>query len=103
MLYSHNLEDEKINLFLLFLDKAQQAEEKYAQIVNDVILDARDYASGLKSVYNLKRDTLNIVLKLVHTENDFFKTVEEDPGKYNSQLYSKVAEILAQHNHQLAV
>ena len=94
MLYSHNLEDEKINLFSLFLTKAIQGEHSYAPIVNDVILETHKFVAGEKNLYNIKRDSMNIILLLASLEKDYFMNLSDVPDKYNVEIYAKVLNLL---------
>jgi len=102
MLYSHNLEDEKLNLFTLFLNKVIQGEVSYAPIVNDVILETHKYAAGQKDLYNIKRDSINIILLLAELEVDFFRDLNDNPDQYNPATYSKVLDLLNQPKRQMA-
>lgn len=103
MLYSHNLEDEKLNLFTLFLNKAIQGEQSYKPIVNDVILETHKYAAGEKNLYNIKRDSLNIILLLAEQEADYFKNLAANPERYNTEIYSKVLKLLTLPRRHLAL
>lgn len=94
MLFSHNLEDEKLSLFALFLTKAMQGEKPYVPIVNDVILETHKFVAGEKNLYNIKRDSINIILLLAESEKDYFKNLVENPDQYNQETYSKVLDIL---------
>ncbi|MDP4283163.1 MAG: hypothetical protein Q8891_01975 [Bacteroidota bacterium] len=102
MLYSHNLEDEKINLFILFLTKAIQGDQSYAPIVNDVILETHKYVAGEKNLYNIKRDSMNIILLLAGLEADYFKNIADNPEQYDNKIYSKVLNLLALQKSHMA-
>jgi hypothetical protein len=94
MLYSHNLENEKINLFSLFLNKALQGEESYAPIVNEVISETHQYVSGEKNLYSIKRDSMNIILLLADSGNEYFKNISGNPESYTNEIYLNVLKIL---------
>lgn len=102
MLYSHNSENEKLNLFTLFLNKAFQGESKYADVVNEVILETHLYAKGEKNLYNINRDSINIILLLADLKNDFFKNLNSTPEKYNKETYSTVLNLLEANQQTLA-
>lgn len=102
MLYSHNLEDEKLNLFVLFLNKALQGEQSYAPIVNDVILETHKFVAGEKNLYNIKRDSMNIILLLAGLEADYFKNLVDKPDQYNNEIYSKVLDIIEHQKPSMA-
>jgi|GEM_PF-1708720 len=94
MLYSHNVENEKINLFTLFLDKAKQGDAKYAQIVNEVILETHLYVVGKKDLYNINRDSINIILLLAQLEKEYFSKLQENTSEYNQEIYNKVFQVI---------
>lgn len=94
MLYSHNVENEKINLFTLFLDKAKQGDAKYAQIVNEVILETHLYVVGKKDLYNINRDSINIILLLAQLAKDYFASLKENTSEYNNEIYTKVSQAI---------
>ena len=94
MLYSHNVENEKINLFTLFLDKAKQGDAKYAQIVNEVILETHLYVVGKKDLYNINRDSINIILLLAQLAKEYFSKLQENTSEYNQEIYNKVFQVI---------
>ena len=94
MLYSHNVEHEKINLFTLFLDKAKQGDAKYAQIVNEVILETHLYVVGKKDLYNINRDSINIILLLAQLAKEYFSKLQENTSEYNQEIYNKVFQVI---------
>lgn len=94
MLYSHNTENEKVKLFTLFLNRAIGGENAYATIVNEVILETHQYVSGDKTLYNINRDSFNLILLLAELESDFFKQLSNNPADYKAEIYGKVLELL---------
>ncbi len=60
MLYSHNQENEKLKLFTIFLNQAAKGDDKYASVVNTVILETHLFAAGQKTLYTINRDSINI-------------------------------------------
>jgi hypothetical protein len=97
MLYSHNLENEKLNLFTLFLNKALQGDESYASIVNEVILETHKYVAGERNLYNVNRDSINIILLLAGLEKEYFKNLTGNPKLYDKEIYSKVLNVIKNH------
>lgn len=94
MLYSHNQENEKLKLFTLFLNRALQGEGAYASIVNEVILETHQYTVGHKNLYEINRDSFNLILMLAELEATFFRGLSDDPSEYNAGIYTKVLQIL---------
>lgn len=101
MLYSHNVENEKLNLFTLFLNKAVQGDTAYASIVNDVILETHQYVLGEKNLYNIKRDSMNIILLLANAEKEYFKNLDNNPTQYNADTYNKVLTLITKNQPSL--
>lgn len=95
MLYSHNQENEKLKLFTIFLNHALEGDLKYASVVNDVILETHEYAVGKKSLYNINRDSINIILLLSDMDRPYFEQLLDSPQQYNQQTYSKVLDIIS--------
>ncbi len=102
MLYSHNLDKEKLNLFTLFINKALEGEKAYESIVNDIILEAHLFAVGQKNLYTIHRDSLNIVLLLAELEGEYFSKLPDVPATYDATTYSKVLEILQKRQPSMA-
>lgn len=95
MLYSHNLEDEKLNHFTLFLDKAKNGNSDYARIVNDVLLETHQYLTGKKTLHSINRDTFNIILMLSNIEGEYFKNLSDNPQSYTKETYQHVFDTIA--------
>jgi len=95
MLYSHNQENEKLKLFTIFLSRAAKGDANYASVVNDVILEAHQFATGQKTLYNINRDQMNIILLLSDLDKPYFEHLVDNPQEYNQNTYSKVLEIIS--------
>jgi hypothetical protein len=95
MLYSHNQDNEKVKLFTIFLDQAAKGNTKYEDAVNDVILETHQYAIGEKSLYNINRDSINIILMLSNLDKKYFEELVDNPQQYDRRTYSKVLEIIS--------
>lgn len=102
MLYSHNQENEKLKLFTIFLNQAAEGDVKYASVVNNVILETHLFAAGQKTLYNINRDSINIILLLSNLAKSYFEQLVDNPQEYDKQTYSKVLEIISQ-QHQLPI
>lgn len=95
MLYSHNQDNEKLKLFTIFLDQAAKGNEKYATAVNDVILETHQFVAGQKNLYNINRDSINIILLLSNLDREYFVQLVDNPQDYNTGTYSKVLELIS--------
>ncbi|SDD77637.1 hypothetical protein [Niabella drilacis] len=95
MLYSHNQENEKLKLFTIFLTHAVEGNINYASAVNDVIHETHQYTVGEKSLYDINRDAINIILLLTDLDKSYFQQLSISPHDYNKQTYSKVLDIIA--------
>ena len=102
MLHSHNQENEKLKLFTIFLDNAVQGDNKYANVVNDVILETHQYVAGQKTIYNINRDLMHIILLLSGLDKGYFQQLNDNPTNYNTETYSKVLDIIS-HQHQVPI
>ncbi len=94
MLYSHDQENEKLKQFAIFLDHAVKGNAKYASVVNDVILETHQYVAGSKTVYNITRDLMHIILLLSDTDKNYFEELKGNPEQYDKETYSRVLEMI---------
>lgn len=94
MLYSHNQENEKLNLFTIFLRHAAKGDAHYASTVNDVLHETQLFATGQKTVYTVKRDIMYIILLLCNLSNNFFKNLGQ-PSEFDSNTYNDVLKIIS--------
>lgn len=92
MLYSHNLENEKFDLFMLFLNKLINGESKYKKIVDDVIEEAALLANNSKDLYDINRENYSLIVYLKSKDSDFFKSL--DIKEINNDNYKKILTIL---------
>lgn len=95
MLYSHNQENEKLKLFRIFLNQAANGNNQYASLVNNVIQETHQFAIGQKTLYNINRDAINIILLLSELDKSYFVALVDNPQEYGKQTYSKVLEIIS--------
>ncbi|HCZ36785.1 MAG TPA: hypothetical protein DHV26_12760 [Cytophagales bacterium] len=92
MLYSHSIEDNKLSLFTLFLNKLISGDIKYKDTVDRVLLDAHQLALGNKSLYQIDRDKFSIIIYLKTSHEEYFK--ELNPDKLTKTQYRKVLNYL---------
>jgi len=92
MLYSHSIEDNKLSLFTLFLNKLISGDRKYKDTVDRVLLDAHQLALGNKSLYQIDRDKFSIIIYLKTSHEEYFK--ELNPDKLTKTQYRKVLNYL---------
>lgn len=95
MLYSHNQENEKLKLFTIFLTHAIEGNSDYASAVNDVIYETHQYTVGKKNLYDINRNSINIILLLTELDKPYFEQLSITPQDYNKQTYSNVLNIIA--------
>jgi vacuolar-type H+-ATPase subunit C/Vma6 len=95
MLYSHNQENEKLKLFTIFLNQAANGNNKYANVVNSVIQETHQFAMGQKSLYNVNRDSINIIILMSALDKNYLEGLVDNPQEYGQQTYSKVLEIIS--------
>ncbi len=92
MLYSHSLEDDKLNLFVLFLNHLLKGNEKYKTTVDEVISEAHDLAVDKKNLYSIDRSLYQIIVFLKNKEPEFFADL--DTNSLDKTVYQKVFDII---------
>jgi hypothetical protein len=93
MLYSHSINDNKISLFTLFLNKLISGDEKYKTTVDKVLVDAHEFAKGEKNLYDVDKDKVSIIIHLINSpEKEYF--VKLNPTNITTNNYKKVLNIL---------
>ncbi|MBN9379880.1 MAG: hypothetical protein J0H74_03890 [Chitinophagaceae bacterium] len=94
MLHSYNPENEKLTQFAVLLDRAAKGEANYATVVNDIIHETHQFATGEKTLYDISRDHTNIILLLSDADKDYFEHLADDPNKYGPQTYKRVLSLI---------
>lgn len=94
MLYSHTIEDNKLSVFTLFLNKLISGDDRYKATVDKVLSDTHNLATGDKDLYQIDKDKFSIIIYLKSTHEDYFK--ELDPDKLTKSQYKKVLGYLQQ-------
>jgi len=94
MLYSYNPENEKLTQFAVLLDRAVKGESNYAAVVNDIIYETHQFATGEKTLYDISREHTNIILLLSEADKDYFEHLPSDPNKYDRQTYQRVLSLI---------
>lgn len=95
MLYSHNIENDKLSLFKVFVSRAKGGEQNYKKLVDDVIIDAHLFTIKKKHLYQLDKDTITIVLALANGDTDYFAQISTNPNIYDNPVYDKILELLS--------
>jgi len=85
MLCSYSIEDEKINVFSLFLENAISGNSSYQEEVKKVIKEVKELCLGNKSIYTIDRNNFTIIQHLFYSDNEYFKNI--DLEKINESDY----------------
>lgn len=94
MLYSHSEENEKVRQFAIFLTHAAKGDMNYAKFVNEILVETHQFAAGEKTLYDINRDSLHIILLLSDADNNFFLQLKNNPAQFNADTYSDVLKII---------
>jgi len=94
MLYSHSIEDEKFDLFKLFLKHILEGENDYKESVNYVIEQTHDLITGSKDYYSIDRDNYSIIVYLSKKAPEYFETIKSTD--LTDEDYDKILRIIDQ-------
>lgn len=76
MLYSHSIEESRFSSFALFLSYLIDGVDKYRSVVDKVLADAHDLATGKKDVYSVDRANYPLTVYLKNSDPNFFKSLD---------------------------
>ena len=85
MLCSYSIEDEKINVFSLFLENAINGNTSYQEEVKRVIKEVQELSLNVKTIYSIDRNNFTIILNLYYSDSEYFKKI--DLEKINVEDY----------------
>ncbi len=92
MLYSHNVEGEKLNAFSLYLSSVLEGDTQYKQEVDAVLSETHELAIGKKNFYNINREFFPIIVFFHKSAPDFFSSdIFKDASE---ELYKNVQNII---------
>lgn len=94
MLYSHNIENEKFNLFSLFLHKAIEGDMEYRAPVNRIIREAYELSVKSKDLYTIDRDSFPIIVFLSGSGKEELAKVGDNIENYNIDTYRTISALL---------
>ena len=97
MLYSHDIENEKFNFFILFLSLLIHGDRKYKDVVDKVIKETHELAKGEKDIYTISRDNFPITTYLRKKDPDYFKNLDTPTASFSNEVYKKVYSFLKGH------
>ena len=76
-----------------------KGDNQYANLVNNVIQETHQFTIGEKTLYNINRDSINIILLLSELDKNYFEGLAENPQNYGKQTYTKVLELISKQQH----
>jgi hypothetical protein len=76
MLCSYSIENEKMNIFSIFLVNIINGNSLYKEEVNKVIKEVKELSLGEKTIFSIDRSYFNIIQYLYESNPDFFKNID---------------------------
>ena len=96
MLCSYSIEDEKINVFSIFIENAINGNPSYKEEVNKIIKEVQELCLGDKSIYTIDRNNFTIIQQLYFSDSNYFSRI--DLEKINESDYKFIESKLRTRN-----
>lgn len=87
MIFSHSVEENKFTSFALFLNQLLDGQSKYKSEIDDVLSEVIALAKGTKTLFQVDRDKLPIILYLKNSDPEFFSDI--DIQEITNDVYKK--------------
>jgi hypothetical protein len=78
MLYSYNVEDEKAQIFSMFIEKIINGDNSYKEEVMRVLNEVKELSLDRKTLYSIDRNYFSVIMRLFESNSEFFKLVDLD-------------------------
>ncbi|RUA31626.1 MAG: hypothetical protein DSY77_12845 [Bacteroidetes bacterium] len=101
MIYAQSIEDQKFNLFALFLKEAINGEQKYKKEIDEVLNEVKHLAKGEKELYEVSKEMLQVILFLRNKNEKFFSTEIDEKQIDDKDIYKKMLSSIELKNSQL--
>lgn len=101
MIYAQSIEDQKFNLFALFLKEAISGEQKYKKEIDEVLNEVKHLAKGEKELYEVSKEMLQVILFLRNKNEKFFSTEIDEKQIEDKDIYKKMLSSIELKNSQL--
>lgn len=94
MLYSHTIQDEKFNLFKIFISHILEGDEDYKKVVDPVIEQTQKLINGLEDYYTIDRGDYPIIVYLSQKAPELIKNLSTTDLK--NKDYKDILKILTE-------
>jgi len=81
MLYSYSVEDEKVQIFSMFIENIINGDDSYKAEVKRVLNEVKELSLESKTLFSIDRNYFTIIMKLFESNPQFFKEVNLDDLK----------------------
>ena len=95
MYFAHNVENSRIDLFKILINRSIEGYDGYKEEIASVIQDAQDYISGKKDIYTINKENLPIISFLTDGNTDILSKMKS--RNLDKSDFEKILSIL---NHK---
>ena len=78
MLYSYNVEDEKAQIFSMFIENIINGDDSYKDEVKRIFNEVKELSLEKKTLFSIDRNYFTIIMRLFESNSQFFKEVDLD-------------------------
>lgn len=78
MLCSYSIEEEKINVFSIFLENIINGNSSYIEEVRRVFKEVKDLSEGKKTIFSIDRNYFTIIQYLFESNSKYFSEIDLD-------------------------
>jgi hypothetical protein len=92
MLRSHSNQEQTFDYFASFLRNVLSGEEKYKQLIEPVILDAKSLANKEKDYFSIGRNSFGVIVFLAQKDPQFFSNL--NVNNLSTQDYQYILDLI---------
>lgn len=92
MYFAHNVENSRIDLFKILINRSIEGYEGYKEEIASVIQDAQEYISGKKNIYTIRKEDLPIISFLTDGDTEILSEIKSD--NLDKSDFEKILSIL---------
>jgi len=81
MLYSYSIEDEKAQIFSMFIENIINGDDSYKDEVKRVLNEVKELSLESKTLFSIDRNYFTVIMRLFESNPQFFKEVNLDDLK----------------------
>lgn len=94
MFYSHSMREQAFRYFATFLRNTLNDTPGYKELVQPVLEDAHDLATGHKDYYNISRSAYDVVVYLAQQHKEFFEKL--NPATTGKDQYEQILHMVTE-------